>query len=59
MARLNIIMVPEKVTKNTVRFEEKGSNDVGYIYIPKTTLARVFGSTPKAIEVTVEEVKPS
>lgn len=56
---MKITLKMEKVTKNTVRFEEVLENElaapkIGNIYIPKTTLGEIGWEEGKEITLTIE-----
>lgn len=54
--------IPERVTKNTVRFQEEVASDIGVItvgtlYVQKAALAQIGYKTGDIIKVTMEVVK--
>ncbi len=59
METITVSMVPEKETKNKVRYEELGVQDlIGTLYIPKRVLGCTsMSNAPARITVTVEEVE--
>ena len=57
----DIIMAPEKVTKNTVKFTEQTKNEwvpetIGSVYIPKVTLAEMGWKPETNIVISIEKV---
>ena len=55
---VTVTFVPEKVTKNTVRFTEELESEfaapvIGTIYVPKSTLGQVGYAEGKKLTVTV------
>lgn len=56
---MKAVFKAEKVTKNTVRFEEVLENEfqqpvIGSIYIPKATLGQIGYADGKRLVITVE-----
>lgn len=55
---LTVILNPEKVTKNTIRFTEVLESDldvpsIGTIYVPKATLKAIGYAEGKTLKVTL------
>lgn len=52
-ASIQVELVKDRETKNTVRYAEEGEDTIlGIVYIPKTTLAEI--GTPDRISITIE-----
>ena len=60
MAKIAMVFIPEKETKNTVKYNEKLIEgevaNIGVLYVQKTTVKALGNSFTDAIAVTIEGV---